>query len=199
MELTQILVSCTSAEVQVRTQAEAQLAQALEQHPGEFFKLLVRELQDDSKPENARTLAGLQLKNALYGKSKATNSAAQKRWLAQPQDVKIEVREKLVQSLEAKADVGRKYAALVFGKLAAIEIPSKEWPAMLEVLLSRVTETDKYAGSTRRAAITTLGFISEEMTILADDGTFTLENNDSTSILAAIVQGRFAKMILDVV
>eukprot|EP00392_Amoebophrya_sp_AT5.2_P011617 g11696.t1 len=190
MQLTEVLLACNRPQEVERKNAESQLQHALQNHTDEYFRLLAEELADDSKPLVARQLAGLQLKNALYGKSKSSNRLAEDRWLRVSDAVKVRVRELLVLSLQSKEDVGRKFAALVFGKLAAIEIPNRAWPKMVSCLLERVENSKQsYTNDTRRAAIQALGFISEEIAILTDEGVYKMDDANTTAILAAIVQG----------
>lgn len=73
MQLTELLLACLQP--QSRQQAEQQLEEALKNHSDQYFDAIVNELADEAKPEQARQLAGLQLKNALYGKSTTTNKA----------------------------------------------------------------------------------------------------------------------------
>ena len=51
----------------------------------------------------------------------------------------------------------------------------------------------EFSSETKNSAIQALGFISEEMTALLDDGSFEMDKQDCNDILAAIVQGVFEK------
>ncbi|CAD7936040.1 unnamed protein product [Amoebophrya sp. A120] len=190
MQLTDVLLACSKPEEVLRKNAEQQLQHALHNHTDEYFKLLAEELADDSKPAVTRQLAATQLKNALYGKSKSSNRDAEQRWLGTSDNVKVRVRELLVLSLQSREEIGRKFAALVFGKLAAIEIPNRSWPKLVPCLLERIENAkNEYSQDTRKAAIQSLGFISEELALLSDEGAYRMNEADTTAILAAIVQG----------
>ncbi|CAD7965971.1 unnamed protein product [Amoebophrya sp. A25] len=195
MQLTEVLLACTRPEPLARREAEGKLQSALQNHTEEYFKLLAEELADDSKPPEARQLAGLQLKNALYGKTKVSNHVAVERWLRQCGDqCKNLVRDRLLKALQSREDVGRKYAALVFGKLAALDIPHnawpKDWPPLLRCLLDRIlNESGEYTDQTRVACLQALGYIAEELAVLSDEGLFKMDESDTSNIFAAITQG----------
>ena len=189
--LTQIILATSSPHLNTRSTAESQLRSALEQNVNEFFRLLVLELANDSAPDISRQLAGLQLKNALYGKSKGFQQKAEQRWVdfVRP-EVKQQVRADLLKTLESKTYVGRKFAVLVLAKLAAVELPRNLWPTLLEALLERVNNTGgNFSVETRGSCIQALGFISEEMTASQESGRYLLTEDQTTKIVAAVYQG----------
>ena len=64
-ELTPVLQHAQSAAAALRTQAELQLSRYREDDYSGYIVALVSELANDSKPPEARQIAGLLLKNLL--------------------------------------------------------------------------------------------------------------------------------------
>ena len=111
IQLTEILLGCF--QVERMAESQKQLDTALAQHPTAYLRALMLELADESKPPNVRQLAGIQLKNALGGKSKSTVKLAHHRWLEVHEDVKRLVREKLVETLQSPLREARNTGAQV--------------------------------------------------------------------------------------
>ena len=65
VDITQVLLGASSSDGAVRTQAEAQLKQFQQQNNASYLLSLATEVANASKPEDARQIAGLILKNSL--------------------------------------------------------------------------------------------------------------------------------------
>jgi importin subunit beta-1 len=75
-------------------------------------------------------------------------------------------------------------AALVIAKVAAIEVPRKQWPELIEALLANMGATPS-SRELRQSTLEALGYTCEELGNLDDDFLSQLEVN---SILTAVVQ-----------
>jgi importin subunit beta-1 len=71
MDLTPILVAAQSPDAGVRQAAEGQLTSLRASNPPAFLHALAAELAAESKPAEARQIAGLILKNALDAPSES--------------------------------------------------------------------------------------------------------------------------------
>ena len=81
--------------------------------------------------------------------------------------------------------VARHTAALVIAKIAAIELPSSQWPDLIQTLLGNMRVQPPKTGL-RQATLETLGYICEEMGNIEQD---VLDQEQVNSILTAVVQG----------
>ncbi|KAL0375378.1 UNVERIFIED_CONTAM: Importin subunit beta-1 [Sesamum radiatum] len=73
-------------------------------------------------------------------------------------------------------------AAQVVAKIASIEVPRKEWPELVGLLLANMTQPDRPA-SLKQATLETLGYVCEE--ISNED----LVQDEVNAVLTAVVQG----------
>jgi importin subunit beta-1 len=168
---------CAAAEAQIRAAEQANVEQYLTE--------LAKELANGEKPPIARQLAGILLKNGLWSKDPAKDQVFKQRWAGLPGQSRLVVKEAATSALTAQElDVG-KSAAQVLAKIGAIEVPPKEWPQLVPLLLSHVTNTDPRA---RQIALVTLNYLCDELVQLQEEGT-SIEEAVSDSILTAVVQG----------
>lgn len=80
----------------------------------------------------------------------------------------------------------RHTAALVIAKVAAIELPQKQWLDLISTLLANMGATPPSSGR-QQATLQALGYICEEMGFLTED---VLAQEQVNSILTAVVQVR---------
>ncbi|KAI3428693.1 hypothetical protein D9Q98_007516 [Chlorella vulgaris] len=184
MQLTALLQAAQSADASVRTQAEQTLSTLQQQQYGDLCVGLSAELADASKPVDARRLAGLILKNTLDAKEDARKTALVQQWLAADEGMRKQVKLNLLATLGTQGDAGHT-AALVIAKVAAIEVPRKQWPELIEALLANMGATPS-SRELRQSTLEALGYTCEELGNLDDDFLSQLEVN---SILTAVVQG----------
>ncbi|KAI7993914.1 Importin subunit beta-1 [Camellia lanceoleosa] len=88
----------------------------------------------------------------------------------------------LLSTLGSSAPEARHTSSQVIAKIAAIEIPRKEWPELIGSLLVNMSQQDRPA-SLKQATLETLGYICEEIS-LQD-----LVQDEVKSVLTAVVQG----------
>jgi importin subunit beta-1 len=75
-------------------------------------------------------------------------------------------------------------AALVIAKVAAIEVPRKEWPELIQALLANMGATPS-TKELRQSTLEALGYTCEELGNLEEDY---LSQQEVNSILTAVVQ-----------
>lgn len=186
VEVTQLLLHAQDPEPTVRGQAEAKIQQFQEQNYPGFVASLAAELSNAQKPADSRRLAGLVLKNNLDAKEEGRKAQLQGRWGAVDPALKNHIRESLLATvqMETPQDV-RHTAAMVIAKVAAIDLPTKEWPNLISTLLAYMSAPSPDHGI-RQATLEALGYICEEMTNLQDD---VLDPEQINMILTAVVAG----------
>ncbi|KAE9447589.1 hypothetical protein C3L33_20510, partial [Rhododendron williamsianum] len=107
---------------------------------------------------------------------------------AQSADQKVELRQRVISGRDALehswifSDEARQISAQVIAKIASIEIPRKEWPELIRLLLFNMTQQDRPA-SLKQATLEALGYVCEE--ISHQD----LVQDEVNSVLTAVVQG----------
>lgn len=142
-------------------QAEGQLrALELSDLPTYLASLCI-ELGNPAKPVESRQLAGIQLKNALFSKDSQRNAELQARWLQVNDDVRRQIKHGILSTLASPVREGRLTAALVIGKLAAIEVPKKMWDDLVPLLLHNISAAP--TKELKQATFETLGYVCEEV------------------------------------
>lgn len=130
----------------------------------------------------SRRLAGIVLKNSLDAKDAARKDQLVQQWVAIDISVKLKIKEMLLSTLGSSAAEARQTSAQVIAKIASIEIPRKEWPELIRLLLFNMTQQDRPA-SLKQATLEALGYVCEE--ISHQD----LVQDEVNSVLTAVVQG----------
>ncbi|CAM8920198.1 unnamed protein product [Rhodiola kirilowii] len=182
MEITNYLLAAQAADAKVRTEAETSLKQFQEQNLPAFILSLAAELSNNDKPIESRRLAGIVLKNSLDAKDSLKKEQLVQQWMAIDINVKSQVKNMLLRTLESQSPEARHTSAQVIAKVAGIEVPQKLWPELIGTLLSNMTHQDKSAGL-KQATLETLGYVCEE--ISHQD----LVQDEVNSVLTAVVQG----------
>jgi importin subunit beta-1 len=192
--MTQLLLHASDADPSLRQAAERQLAAFQDgDYPG-FLSALARELADESKPADARRLAGLVLKNALDAKDDLRRAELHARWSGVDAlagggggggPVKSRIRDSLLATLRASLPDVRHTAAMAVAKVAAIDLPRGEWPGLVAALLANMSASPPDHGA-RQATLQALGYVCEEMALVRDD---VLTAEQVNMILTAVVAG----------
>ncbi|THF99142.1 hypothetical protein TEA_022851 [Camellia sinensis var. sinensis] len=182
LEITQFLLSAQSADAKVRTEAEGNLRQFQEQNLPSFFLSLSVELSNNDKPIESHRLAGVLLKNSLDAKDASRKEHLVQQWVTIDISVKSKIKDLLLNTLGSSAPEARHTSSQVIAKIAAIEIPRKEWPELIGSLLVNMSQQDRPA-SLKQATLETLGYTCEE--ISHQD----LVQDEVNSVLTAVVQG----------
>uniref|UniRef100_A0A0G4HGA9 Importin N-terminal domain-containing protein n=1 Tax=Chromera velia CCMP2878 TaxID=1169474 RepID=A0A0G4HGA9_9ALVE len=185
--LQQILQAALQPDASIQKQAEEQLAAAEAANPAQFFHALATELADESKPSPTRQLAGLQLKNALWAKERVKDLEKKKRWVDMQEDMKVYIREKLLETLKSPADDASRAACQAIAKIGGIEVPVKAWGNLLQSLLGFVTGGDV---KQKNAALIALSYLAEELSMVVDEnGEESVPDEVCNQTLTAVVQG----------
>ncbi|GAV73592.1 IBN_N domain-containing protein/HEAT_EZ domain-containing protein [Cephalotus follicularis] len=182
MEITQFLLAAQSADAKVRTEAEANLRQFQEQNLPIFLLSLSVELANSEKPAESRRMAGIVLKNSLDAKDASRKEHLVQQWMAIDIAIKSQIKDLLLRTLGSSVPEARHTSAQVIAKIAAVEIPRKQWPELIGSLLNNMTQIDSPA-SLKQATLETLGYVCEE--ISHQD----LVQDEVNSVLTAVVQG----------
>jgi len=165
-DLTKIINAALSKDTIVRRQAEAALEGLMTSDLAGFLKNLCYELGEDSNPEENRHLAGLILKNTLCGEDKnATDGVTQKRWQSLGIEQRKDLRKEILKVLGSKYPIARKVAALIIAKIAAIELPLREWDELMPLLLKTLKDItlNNVPISLWESTMLCLAYITEEV------------------------------------
>ncbi|KAK9806952.1 hypothetical protein WJX72_008531 [[Myrmecia] bisecta] len=185
VDITQILQHAQSPDANLRNQAEQQLNQFNAQNPAGYLLSLASELANGDKPHESRQIAGLLLKNSLDAPSEAKKAELAASWQAMDGGVKQQIKQALLATLASEVQVARHTTALVIAKVAAIELPGKQWPEMVPSLLGNMSVQPPNSGL-KQATLETFGYICEEISKIE---TVVLEQEEINHILTAVVQG----------
>eukprot|EP00195_Chlamydomonas_chlamydogama_P009742 CAMPEP_0202900576 /NCGR_PEP_ID=MMETSP1392-20130828/11916_1 /ASSEMBLY_ACC=CAM_ASM_000868 /TAXON_ID=225041 /ORGANISM="Chlamydomonas chlamydogama, Strain SAG 11-48b" /LENGTH=865 /DNA_ID=CAMNT_0049586993 /DNA_START=281 /DNA_END=2875 /DNA_ORIENTATION=+ len=183
VDVTQFLLNAQNPEASVRTAAEEHLKLFQEQNFPQFVYSLAAEIANNAKPVDARRLAGLVLKNTLDAKEEARKRDMHGRWIALDPTLKQHVRDALASTLHSETPDVRHTAAMVLAKVAAIDLPRKEWPTLIQTLLNNMGAQPPVVG-TRQATLEAMGYVCEEMGNIKEE---VLTPQEINMILTAVV------------
>ena len=171
------------ADPNIRRQAEDKLKSAEDGNLAQFMLALVGELSSASKAVIVRQLAGLHLKNLLSAKDSTTLAMKRSRWQSNiPSDIKVQIRSGVANVLRDGDATARHTAAQVVAEIGAIDLPSNDWPDLMNTLLQNVTDVNSPEG-VKISSLESLGYMSELMEEVE------LDQNVTNQILTAIVDG----------
>ncbi|RQM28577.1 hypothetical protein B5M09_007912, partial [Aphanomyces astaci] len=180
MDIPNALLATTSPDANLRKQAEDALNQAVNENAGQLMVTLSQALAAEDFPTPGRQQAGLFLKNILDAKDYALQELKIQQWYSLADDVRNAIKQYALSSLKAQDAIAAHTAAQVVAKIGSIDVPQKQWPDLLRILVENVTSgTD----SVKHASLETLGYLCEG---LDEDS---LEASESNQILTAIVDG----------
>ncbi|KAH7429407.1 hypothetical protein KP509_09G046600 [Ceratopteris richardii] len=183
-EVTQILLNAQSLDGSIRKLAEDNLKQLEEQNFPIFLLSLAHELANNEKPAESRRLAGLILKNSLDAKEASRKLELVRAWISLVNPLKSQIKSTLLMTLASPVKDAGHTAAQVIAKVAAIELPLREWPELVGSLLANMgTPQDPKPAELKQATLETLGYVCEEISpeVLAQE--------QVNSILTAVVHG----------
>lgn len=182
-DLTPVLQHAQSADAGLRKQAELQLQAYQQQDYAGYLVALVSELANDNKPPETRQIAGLLLKNLMDATDAVLKEGMLTRWANVDSAVKAKVKHLLLPVLGAQAAPARHTAAIVVAKIAAVELPLRNWPEVVSALLTNMGQPNN---SLKQATLQALGYICEEMGKLEED---ILDQQQINNVLTAVAQG----------
>lgn len=164
----------------LRKQAEEFLNSALQSQMGQFMVTLVQALAAEDFAVVGRQAAGLYLKNVLDAKDDVLQQQKIQAWMAMDPALRAQIKDGSLGVLRSNDPVARHTSAQLVAKLGAIELPSKQWPNLLELLLQNVTNGSE---GCIHATLECLGYLCDEL----DENA--IDEQDTNRILTAIVDG----------
>eukprot|EP01089_Gocevia_fonbrunei_P015548 TRINITY_DN456_c0_g1_i1.p1 TRINITY_DN456_c0_g1~~TRINITY_DN456_c0_g1_i1.p1 ORF type:complete len:855 (-),score=233.22 TRINITY_DN456_c0_g1_i1:89-2653(-) len=179
MDFTQLLLAAQSRDGNARASAEQQLKAFEAQNLPQLLKLLAFELANPEKPAETRTLAGLILKNNLDAKDENIREQKTQFWMGLDKIIKKEIKDAALQTLGDMSKDARSTAAQVVSRIACIELPRREWPELIEILLKNMVSPNT---ALKQSTLETLGYICEDTEQSAI-------REQSNQILTAVIQG----------
>jgi len=144
-QLTTLLQQVQSPNSAIREPAERQLISFEQNSFPEYLRALVSEFSTETKPEETRVAAALQVKRILTGQDDLSIFAKREHWNALDSQTKNFVKEASLRGLTSSVKVG-KQAAQIVEAVAKYELISGSWPDLIEILIKvfdQVFSTDK--------------------------------------------------------
>lgn len=160
-ELTTYLINVSNPDASIRVPAEKMLEQAKNENFPQYIGLLSQELRDEAKPSVSRHLAGIQIKNALTGKSREFSEIAHQRWFSLAPEVKAAVRVNCLESLRSANPDVRKVGPQAIAAIALLDLPAGEWADLVPGLCSAAGKGSE--PTLRISALTTIEYICDEI------------------------------------
>lgn len=162
MDLNAALGNLSSPNPALRNPAEAQLAQAAETQYGPFVLALCTELANESSAEGSRQQAGLYMKNMLTAKDSAISEQKTAKWNQCDASIRAQVRTLCLQSVHSPVKSVSHTAAQVLASIAAIDVPTGQWPELLPSLFNNVSSTE-VTMTAKVHSLEALGYMCEAM------------------------------------
>ncbi|KAK4934179.1 karyopherin Kap95, partial [Elasticomyces elasticus] len=183
MDVNQVLTNTLSPDNATRANAEQQLAQAAQQDFSQYLSILSRELANDQANATVRQAAGIALKNGFSFRDTARLREVQIKWLqGVDPTIKQQVKDLALQTFASTNNNVSTSAAQLVATIASIELPRREWPELMNTLVTNVSQGDT---KVKMSSLQTIGFICE-----SDDSDLrSALAEQSNSILTAVVQG----------
>ncbi|KAJ4462253.1 putative Importin subunit beta-1 [Paratrimastix pyriformis] len=176
--LTQVLLNVFNPAT--REQSEQFLKSAEQANYPMFLLSLAGELANNEKPSQARGMAGLILKNALYAKeSPERQLQLNQQWLALDPTVRTQIKQMAFATLSAADAEARNSATQLVARIGVCEIPVNQWPELINELLKNMKLPSEQV---RMATLQCLGYLCQDM-----PGTYLAAF--SNPILQAVVTG----------
>lgn len=185
-ELTQLLIDSQSPIQSARRAAEQKLLAAEETKLAEYLKALSVELSAENRPSIVRQLAGIVLKNAISGTDPLIDKKKRDKWVQLPQDVTAAIQSSVLTVLQSPCEEARSAACQVVSKVGRLDLPCNKWPQLLPFLMQMVINTDSPAPH-KRAAVTAVGYLCEDVNLLGQELSVDLLQADQTNTLMTIV------------
>lgn len=179
MNASELLANTLSPDAALRTDAVQKLENASRENFPAYMLMLSAELGNETSPPHVRNAAGLALKNALTAKESARSEEYSNRWLAVPPDTRSKIKHDSLIALGSSVKQVGTVAAQLVAAIAAVELPSGQWPELVELLLSFMGQSNV---NLRVATLQAIGFICESI----DPSVLSQRSNE---ILTAVVHG----------
>ncbi|XP_051229871.1 importin subunit beta-1-like [Lolium perenne] len=166
--LTKLLLDAQDQDDSIRSVAAGKLKQRQEQDFPDFLLSLSAELLKDTSPPDCRRLAGIIFKNSVEGKYSEDDNRNIKRWINLDELIKSKIKESLLITLGSSAAEARHASSQIIGKLAYIEIPSRDWQDLIDILLGNMAHQGA-SPPLKQATLEALEYVFEEFLGLKQD------------------------------
>lgn len=124
---------------------------------------LCQELANEAGTDiGVRQLAGLQIKNMINARDARLVQQKRERWIACDAPTKEAARNCFLQSLASPHKVVGRVAAQIIAEYGAIDVPSGQWPVLMDTMLGFVTRPD-CPEVTKVSSLEALGYLCEIM------------------------------------
>ncbi|CUA76060.1 Importin subunit beta-1 [Rhizoctonia solani] len=180
MSASEILANSFSADAALRHDAESKLEALARDDLPTFMATLMPELVNESNPLPIRNAAALNIKNAIVARDANRQQELNERWLGLPQETRSGVKHGAMATLGSPQPRAGTFAAQVVSAIAAIEVPSEQWPDLITQLLAFASDASNVG--LRMNALTAIGQICE----VVPPSSLSSRSNE---ILTAVVQG----------
>ena len=124
--------------------------------------LLLTQLASEEIQVNVRQLAGLHFKNLLVAKDDALQAEKHNKWKAIPPEQRSVIKSTVIGAIRSTQHIARHTAAQAASEIATIELPYKEWPEFLNILMENVTTATMDDGI-KISSLECLGFTCERI------------------------------------
>ncbi|CAM9580768.1 unnamed protein product [Ascophyllum nodosum] len=181
MDLVTLLGNCQNPDHAIRKQAEEALESLGNANMGQLMLSLVIELANEQQSEVIRQQAGLYVKVQLSAEDDAIREHKLHQWNHLDEAMKAQIKAGSMQTLHSPAAGPRSTAALIVGKMGAIELPADKWPELLPTLLNNVT--GEFDDRIKVATLQALGYMCDDWE--PED----MNQSQSNQILTCIVDG----------
>ncbi|KII83643.1 hypothetical protein PLICRDRAFT_180247 [Plicaturopsis crispa FD-325 SS-3] len=180
MSASELLANTLSPDTNTRQDATHKLENASRENYPAYMLMLSSELVNESSQLHIRNAAGLALKNALSARETARQTEYSNRWLALDPESRGKVKQDALMTLGSTSQKAGAVGAQVVAAIAAVELPSDQWPELIGLLLEFVNNQNNT--NMKMAALQAIGFICE--TIKPE--ILSLRSNE---ILTAVIHG----------
>ncbi|CAM9602768.1 unnamed protein product, partial [Choristocarpus tenellus] len=200
MDLTTLLGNCQNPDQAIRKQAEDALEQAGNQDMGYLMYSLVQELVNESQSEVIRQQAGLYIKLQLSATEETLHTMKMNQWAVVDATVKSQIKAGVLQALHSPSNGAKSTAALIVGRMGAIELPEDRWPELLTTLLNNVT--GNFEDRVKVATLQALGYMCndwepEDMNQSQTDQILTCIVDGMRSNRPAVIRGSAANALIN--
>jgi importin subunit beta-1 len=184
MQYLQILSEVQSNDAHKRVHAEYQLKYLEETQFSQFLFNLATLLAQKEHSLDSRRLASYVIKNALDSKDKHRRVELRNRYLEQSEDLRNHIKNLLLSVLNAEETSLKRGVVQVISKIAAVELPMKQWR---EIIPSLITITQSTNPKLHQSGLEAIGYVCEELS--SDGNEHVLCDSEINQILTAVVQG----------
>jgi importin subunit beta-1 len=174
-QYTQLFTNALSSDKQIREAAEKTLSDLASADPTKFLLNLSFELADEAKQTPGRQMAAAVMKNFITISDKTKDI-----WINLDIKAKDQIKNSILSTLASKEKNVRKAAGMVIAGICKVDLPlAEKWPNLVFNLCSNSYNDDL---NIRHAAIESLGYLCEELTIK------TIDALSIDSILSALIR-----------